>query len=40
MIKKSKDYDLVKNFVFEAEIELNNLFNSNSDSKTKFLTSS
>ena len=26
MNKKSKDYELVKNFVFQSEIELNNLF--------------
>ena len=26
MNKKSKDYELVRNFVFESEIELNNLF--------------
>ena len=25
MNKKSKDYELVRNFVFESEIELNNL---------------
>ena len=26
MNKKSKDYELVKNFVFESELELNNVF--------------
>ena len=31
MNKKSKDYELVRNFVFESEIELNNLFISRSN---------
>ena len=31
MNKKSKDYELVKNFVFESELELNKLFSSRSN---------
>ena len=31
MNKKSKDYELVQNFVFEAELELNKLFNRRSN---------
>ena len=31
MSKKSKDYELVKNFVFESELELNKLFSSRSN---------
>ena len=31
MNKKSKDYELVKNFIFESELELNKLFKSRSN---------